>query len=143
MDHMFTDLDCQAVIDEATPKVDPIRVQKTSCKAWKVPKRSSTAKLMKEHGLPLDDAQVVRYGEGGGYKWHTDGKARSRTNVIQLSPPNTYEGGDLEIDLGDDIRVADKTQGAVVSFSSNIPHRATEVVSGERWVLVVWEAQML
>jgi predicted 2-oxoglutarate/Fe(II)-dependent dioxygenase YbiX len=130
--------DCEAVIVEARPHCDPIRTKVTACKAWSVPRRTRTAEILAALGLPDKDAQVVRYGPGGEYVWHTDGPSRTETIVVQLSDPDAYEGGDLEIRGESGVVRADRGRGSVTRFDSRAEHRAAPVVSGERWALVAW-----
>jgi PKHD-type hydroxylase len=58
--------------------------------------------------------------------------------VIQLSEPNEYEGGDLQLLSGSEPTTADKAKGKVVMFPSYMLHRVTPVTSGIRKTLVVW-----
>lgn len=82
---------------------------------------------------------------GGHYRWHRDASSsstsapRKLSMVIQLSDPEEYEGGVLEI-MGPDgtpIQV-DKQKGFVVMFPSYALHRVTPVTKGTRKSLVAW-----
>jgi len=130
-------LECAAIVAEA--EVHAQTTASVECRGWRVPARSVAAAVLGELGLPAGDAQVVRYGEGGGYAWHTDGAARAETVVIQLSDPARYDGGDVEVQLADGATLtADRAQGALTRFPADAPHRAASVTRGERWVLVAW-----
>lgn len=66
---------------------------------------------------------------------------RKMTCVIQLTDPNVYEGGDLELyDLcgrypnAEDIR----SQGTMIFFPSFINHAALPVTKGTRHSLAIW-----
>ena len=90
----------------------------------------------------LDNIQYAFYDSefGGKYDWHHDyiegtGPSRKLTVVIQLSDPNEYSGGELEI--FPEIQVP-KKRGLVCMFPSYSHHRVTPIVSGQRKVLVAW-----
>jgi len=130
-------LECAAIVAEAEILATARVVAK--CRAWRVPARSVAAAVLEELGLPAGDAQVVRYGEGGGYAWHTDGAARAETVVIQLTDPAQYDGGDVEVRLHAGERLtAGREQGALTRFPANATHRTAPVTRGERWALVAW-----
>lgn len=136
---MFSAEQCQTIIDEASPHVDPIRVRVTTCRAWKVPRNSATAKLVNAFGLPSSQAQVVRYGVGGSYDWHDDGSNRKSTVVILLSDPSSYDGGMLEFESRSGPIEAHTRRGLPLRFDASLRHRVSEVTRGERFALVVWE----
>jgi len=88
--------------------------------------------------------QLTRYDEGDHYNWHFDlgpGKMGNRkmSITVQLSSPDDYEGGDLEIQLIDaqDFS-APREIGSVSVFPSFMKHRVTPVTKGTRYSLVVW-----
>jgi PKHD-type hydroxylase len=88
----------------------------------------------------MESLQLTRYDEMGHYKWHEDNGAknfsiRKLSIVVQLTPPEEYEGGDTEIfDMGK----LPKTQGTVSIFPSYVTHRVTPVLKGTRHSLVAW-----
>jgi PKHD-type hydroxylase len=92
----------------------------------------------------IDSIQYTEYYEGGGhYGWHTDigpGSINHRkiSITIQLSDPNEYEGGDLELWSGGDFKTMPKQKGAAVLFPSFLLHRVTPVTKGVRKSLVLW-----
>lgn len=76
------------------------------------------------------------------YTWHIDFDAgaaslRKLSIVIQLSPPEDYEGGNLEI-FDEFVKSVPKKQGALVCFPSFVQHCVTPVTKGKRYTLVVW-----
>lgn len=78
----------------------------------------------------------------GHYTWHTDGGNKEFSNrklsmVVQLSNPQDYEGGELQI-FTDRVSSIEKKQGAVAFFPSYTPHRVTPITKGKRYTLVVW-----
>ncbi|MGB3317112.1 MAG: 2OG-Fe(II) oxygenase [Albidovulum sp.] len=93
-----------------------------------------------------ESAQVARYGaeREGHFDWHSDigaGAAASRrklTMVVQLSAPEGYEGGALELMPDTHIRSAVKGRGAATLFPSFVLHRVTPVTAGERWSMTIW-----
>lgn len=91
--------------------------------------------------------QYTVYEEGQYYDWHYDsigsGKyvtsPRKLSFSIQLSDPDTYEGGDLIFKTGrTDSEPAIKTQGHVIIFPSYLLHKVTPVTKGTRKSLVGW-----
>lgn len=81
----------------------------------------------------------------GHYDWHEDltwkGTApfdRKMSMVIQLSPPEEYEGGRLEL-INDPLAPGQFTQqGDVIFFPSFNRHRVTPTTKGVRYSLVTW-----
>lgn len=88
--------------------------------------------------------QLARYdgSERGFYNWHTDfsrNAPRRKISVsIQLSSPEDYEGGDLELFFSDRPYQCDKDRGDFIAFPSFMLHRVTPVTRGTRWSLVAW-----
>lgn len=100
-------------------------------------------------GYDLDGAaepmQYSEYKVGQHYKsWHIDRNPdstlpRKLTIVVQLSHPDDYEGGDLEINGGDEChKVLDKEKGKVHMFNSQLQHRVTPITKGLRRSLQMW-----
>jgi PKHD-type hydroxylase len=92
----------------------------------------------------LDTVQYTQYYENGGhYDWHTDTgpypfNTRKISITVQLSDPDDYEGGDLELMLGNNVSKMPKEKGCAVLFPSYILHRVTPVTKGIRKSLVLW-----
>lgn len=57
---------------------------------------------------------------------------------VQLDDENSYEGGNLEIIVGNEPIVAARNQGFVTFFPSYFPHKVTPVTKGCRRSLVGW-----
>lgn len=93
-----------------------------------------------------ESPQVARYGaeREGHFTWHSDigdgpaARRRKLTIVVQLSAPETYEGGLLELMPDANAVVAEKAQGAATLFPSFVLHRVTPVTRGARHSLTVW-----
>ena len=102
------------------------------------------------YGFDLTDfsesAQVARYGaeREGHFSWHSDvgeGRLASRrklTMVAQLSEPDTYEDGSLEVWPSSAVITAPRDRGSVTLFPSYLLHRVTPVTAGERYSLTIW-----
>ena len=92
----------------------------------------------------VDSIQYTVYYEGGGhYDWHVDigpGSINHRkvSLTIQLSDPDEYEGGDLEIWTGGDFKTIERKQGCAILFPSFLMHRITPITKGVRRSLVLW-----
>jgi predicted 2-oxoglutarate/Fe(II)-dependent dioxygenase YbiX len=88
--------------------------------------------------------QLARYdsSDQGFYGWHTDfaglAPLRKISFSVQMSHPDDYEGGDLELLCDDPPVKLDRTRGAVIAFPSFTVHRVTPVTRGTRWSLVAW-----
>lgn len=82
------------------------------------------------------------YGNGGHYDWHADlGPGisnRKLSCVLQLSTPEEYEGGDLQMNPGGAILSVPKGLGTLCFFPSFLLHRVTPLTSGVRKSLVTW-----
>lgn len=87
---------------------------------------------------------TVYHSEGNNhYDWHMDKgmknhSPRKLSMVLQLSDPNEYEGGELEIFVSNETIKLEKRKGLVWAFPSYIMHRVTPVTKGIRKSLVVW-----
>jgi len=98
------------------------------------------------HGL-CESIQFTTYyaSENGHYDWHQDAgpndiAPRKLSIVIQLSDPDSYDGGELEIlSSRDPVRVIKKF-GLAAVFPSFMLHRVTPVTNGVRHSLVAWIA---
>ena len=92
-------------------------------------------------GEPLQFTNYLS-SEKGCYKWHQDMGAiisRKLSFVLQLSNPEEYEGGELQLMVGSDEPVqVEKKKGKVVVFPSWTVHRVTEVTKGSRQSMVCW-----
>jgi PKHD-type hydroxylase len=58
--------------------------------------------------------------------------------VIQLSEPDEYVGGDLEIMAGSDHTKISRGKGNVIIFPSFLLHRVVPLIRGNRKSLVLW-----
>jgi|TARA_B110000908_G_C10110789_1_gene382942 PKHD-type hydroxylase len=86
--------------------------------------------------------------EKGHYTWHQDigpGMLSKRkiSITVQLSGPEEYEGGDLEVFTGGNYKEGDfikspKGMGTVFIFPSYLLHRVTPVTKGIRRSFVLW-----
>ncbi len=93
-----------------------------------------------------DAIQYTEYhaDKNGHYGWHVDmGGGDSITRkisiVVQLSDPDEYEGGELQLQLGGEEEISIlKKKGSVTVFPSYIRHRVTPVTKGVRKSLVLW-----
>lgn len=90
------------------------------------------------------NVQLARYDstDRGFYDWHTDFAGirplRKLSISIQLSNPEDYAGGDLELLYGTEPQKLDRSRGNFIVFPSFMLHRVTPVTRGTRWSLVAW-----
>jgi len=87
--------------------------------------------------------QFTRYeAPGQHYDWHCDsGMTTGRRKLsltVQLSDPDDYEGGDLELRWGKDPMQAKRGLSMMTVFPSWTLHRVTPVTKGTRYSLVAW-----
>lgn len=93
-----------------------------------------------------ESPQVARYGaeRAAHFDWHSDIGAgalaakRKLTIVVQLSEPEAYQNGTLELQPDSNVLQAPRTQGTAILFPSFVLHRVTPVTSGTRWSLTLW-----
>ena len=113
--------------------------------------------------------QYTRYLPGGQYDWHIDGNqdqhaarklvptaknpiplnitpfpelqgtVRKLSATINLSDPQDYSGGELQIRCYDQLHVfKDAPKGSIVVFPSFMEHRVTPIAFGKRFAAVMW-----
>lgn len=90
-----------------------------------------------------EEAQYTEYRAGGGhYDWHLDigpGLGYRKISVtVQLSEPEDYVGGHLEIKTGPENVTIPKQKGLATVFPSYLLHRVSSVEYGQRDSLVIW-----
>ena len=114
-----------------------------------------------------ENMQYTRYKEGEFYGWHNDaglagqykpvavgnraeGLAQDFVNekcemvrklsaVLQLSDPDDYEGGNMQLlTEGGDSYFAPRIRGTVIVFDSRCMHRVLKVTKGVRKSIVTW-----
>jgi PKHD-type hydroxylase len=90
-----------------------------------------------------------RYGEGMAFGTHVDGSVRGipgtghklRTDLsatLFLSPPQSYDGGELVIESDFGNQTAKLQAGELVVYSATSRHRVAPVTRGERIACVFW-----
>ena len=101
------------------------------------------------HTLP-EQIQYTEYlgSKNGKYEWHQDiGPGmlswRKVSITVQLSEPDEYEGGDLQVFQGGEYKEqnfinAPRKAGCVFIFPSYMLHRVTPVTKGIRKSFVLW-----
>lgn len=117
--------------------------------AWLFEKVSGAIKQLNEQYFGFD---LLNLGEGlqfteykspsQFYDWHVDRglgqSVRKLSITIQLTNPDAYQGGDLEMFASGDKIKAPREQGWFYAFPSWAEHRVTPVTSGTRHSLVAW-----
>ena len=70
---------------------------------------------------------------------HDDNMVRKLSFVLQLSDPDDYEGGNLQLlDEGGKSYIAPRQRGTMILFDSRTQHRVLKVTKGCRKSLVGW-----
>ena len=98
--------------------------------------------------LDLDKIEILQFTEYSSetadhYKKHIDTLMRSYgyrklSFSVQLTNPDEYKGGDLNIYTQEDPMVLSRDQGSLVAFPSFRLHEVTPIESGTRYALVGW-----
>jgi predicted 2-oxoglutarate/Fe(II)-dependent dioxygenase YbiX len=86
----------------------------------------------------IDNIGVLRYRPLQRHRWHFDtaiGSQRKLTCVINLSPPESYWGGGLQVKGHHESREVAPLQGSGTWFPAYLEHRARAPWRGERWSL--------
>lgn len=87
--------------------------------------------------------QFTKYeAPGEHYDWHIDKgymtPVRKLSVSLQLSDPNDYDGGQLELMFGRKTHKVNKHRGMMAFFPSYVLHRVRPVTEGTRYSLVCW-----
>ena len=107
----------------------------------------SNLSIWKYNIQEMEKVKILRYENGGKYKWHTDcgskeTSLRKLTAVVQLSDPDNYEGGNLEFGItdksGKNNYTAPRTRGSITIFPAFLSHRVTPITKGRRYSLITW-----
>jgi PKHD-type hydroxylase len=91
----------------------------------------------------VEGLQFTKYeAPSGHYGQHIDklsgGIVRKLSITVQLSDPNDYEGGELNLIYDGDPTVISKEQGYLSVFPSYMLHQVQPVTKGTRYSLVCW-----
>lgn len=82
---------------------------------------------------------ISRTEVGGYYRAHHDyGSNGHYSTTIFLNDPSEYEGGELRIMVGDEVKSFKLPAGHAVTYDTGQPHEVTTVTSGHRDVAVLW-----
>jgi PKHD-type hydroxylase len=138
---------------EKNPRVRRSQVAFFSAEAkhrWLYERVWECAQEINRLGLGVDIAglegniQLARYdsSDQGFYDWHTDFAGyrplRKISISIQLSRPEDYDGGDVELFFLNQPQKVERARGALIAFPSFVLHRVAPVTRGTRWSLVAW-----
>jgi len=102
-----------------------------------------------KYQFDITTMQALQYGKykaDGHYDWHIDSGPnlpvhRKLTFILALSDVNSYEGGELLINMSgnpDNAHSIKIEKGDLVVFPSFVPHKVSPVTVGERITLVTW-----
>jgi PKHD-type hydroxylase len=94
----------------------------------------------------MEEPQFCFYLPSMYFDWHFDnlagyghGTDRIAGAVIQLSDPEDYEGGELQVqDENENTITVDKRRGTMVFMSGEVLHRVTKLESGSRYSITIW-----
>ena len=119
-------------------------IEETEETSWIYEKIAHYAKIANKELWNFDiwDYQDQLQFNGGHYDWHVDlGPGisnRKLSCVLQLSTPEEYEGGVLQMNPGGNVMEVPKGIGTLCFFPSFLLHRVTPLSSGVRKSLVTW-----
>lgn len=92
-------------------------------------------------GLQSNQVQLGKYGKDDFYAWHQDSGPSMKRQVsfsIQLSLPEAYQEGYLQLFTPKGTFVVTKAVGTLSIFTSSTYHRVTSITEGVRHSLVGW-----
>lgn len=92
---------------------------------------------------PLAESlQYTVYEPGDYFGWHTDAgpgvPPRKLSISVQLTEPSEYDGGELQVQMTDQLIAMPRQAGQAIVFPSFVRHRVTPVTRGVRRALVAW-----
>ena len=98
----------------------------------------------------IQKPQHSEYPEGGHYDWHTDQflmpvneEVRKISMTLFLNDPDEYEGGELLLRQGTEIREIKLPAGWAFTYPTGTEHKVNKIISGERRVAVWWTTSTL
>jgi PKHD-type hydroxylase len=104
----------------------------------------------RDHALPLRMVPILfsRYEPGMRYGEHTDNALMGnvRTDLaltLFLNPPESYEGGELVVEVDRDPRSIKLRAGSAILYSATSLHRVEPVTRGQRLAAVTWVQSMV
>lgn len=93
----------------------------------------------------VSSVQYAYYGIEDHFKWHQDvikingqDLFRTFTMSMNISPADSYSGGELLLKYKDQVIELDRKPGSYIIFPSFLVHQASKVLSGIRESIVVW-----
>lgn len=140
-----------ATTDMSIRDTDIVWIEQNDSNGWIYEKISAAGARVNYDKFQFDltHFQPLQYGKykvGGHYTWHYDSgpdmpEHRKLSIVLGLSDPDSYEGGELQINAHGDQNKPHSLKikrGDLVVFPSYIGHRVSPVTAGERMTLVGW-----
>lgn len=138
-----------SAIDEDVRRAQVAFLGLADSRMWLFDKLGFIARQLNAQYFQLDlvgfaeDLQYTVYNDSGHYQWHMDKgpsspAPRKLSLVLQLSDPDEYEGGELQLMIGPDPQVVPRQMGLLYAFPSYVVHKVTPVTRGTRRSLVVW-----
>jgi hypothetical protein len=89
-------------------------------------------KKFERKDMEINCIQIVFWPIGESHGWHDDTIYYDMTTITYLN--ENYEGGRTIVE---DVEIKPET-GKYIEFNSNKKHMVTELISGERFVLLCW-----
>ena len=90
----------------------------------------------------VESLQYTVYEVGDYFGWHTDAgpgvPPRKLSISVQLTEPSAYDGGELQIQMTDQLITMPTQPGQAIVFPSFVRHQVTPVTRGVRRALVAW-----
>ena len=81
---------------------------------------------------------------GQGFKVHHDMPSNGDfSTTVFLSEPESYEGGQLQMLMGDSLVEYALPAGHAITYSTGIPHCVAEVTKGVRYAIVFWTTSLV
>lgn len=145
------------IIEKSSRKGQVIFLEESDVPHFKKIQKAFESFMQDEIYVDVDyyEIQLAKYEEGDFFKLHTDslldyttakkGKCRKLSMSVQLSDPNDYDGGELQVYIPNQtknksfkVETLSNEQGAGIIFPSFLDHSVSKLKTGTRLVLVVW-----
>lgn len=139
------------MVDANVRETDVTWVEQNAANGWIYQRMANLAARINadKFQFELSHFQPLQYGKykpNGHYTWHYDSgpnlpEHRKLSFVVALSDPDSYEGGEFEINIKgnqDEPHSMKIRRGDMVVFPSYVAHRVVPVTSGERLTLTGW-----
>jgi|TARA_R100000426_G_C4758230_1_gene86067 hypothetical protein len=83
-------------------------------------------------GYYIKNFEILKWPIGEYHDWHDDSAYYNKTTITFLN--ENYEGGRTTIDN----YTAEPETGKIILFNSDVKHKVSPLINGDRYVMLVW-----